>query len=208
MTRTLFSAAAVALLALGGCASLSESQCLASDWETIGYRDGLAGTQSSALLRHQDACVKHSVVPDRERYLAGWREGVAQYCQPANGFAAGQRGAAYGNVCPPHLQEAFHAAYLDGRQLYLAQSELASLERAIGARTERLREVKGELAATTAALLSDDATATARAELLLRAQQLAEEQGTLEREIDELEMERAVQADRLEQLRHTLAFAS
>ena len=27
-------------LALGGCASLSESECADADWEQIGYRDG------------------------------------------------------------------------------------------------------------------------------------------------------------------------
>lgn len=104
MSRLTTPAVIACLLALGGCASLSKSQCLANDWQTVGYRDGLSGTNSSALLRHENACVKHGVIPDREAYLAGWREGVEQYCQPANGFAAGERGAGYSNVCPAHLQ--------------------------------------------------------------------------------------------------------
>ena len=93
------------LLALGGCATLSESQCVASDWQSIGYRDGMNGTHHSQLFKHQNACVKHGVTPDREAYMAGWNEGVVQYCQPANGFAAGERGSAYANVCPEYRRK-------------------------------------------------------------------------------------------------------
>lgn len=195
------------LLALGGCASMSKSQCLASDWETVGYSDGLTGTPSSALMRHQNACAKHGVTPDRDAYLVGWRQGVEQYCQPASGFSAGERGAAYSNVCPPHLQQAFHAAYQDGRQLYLAQSEIDGLHRAIQDRELRLREVKSELAAIAGGMLEAESTIAERASLVLQAKDLAEEQGRLASEIDELRAEAAVKSDRLEQLRHSLAFA-
>jgi hypothetical protein len=195
------------LLALGGCASLSKSQCLADDWETVGYRDGLSGTQSSALMRHQNACVKHGVVPDREAYLVGWRDGVQQYCQPANGFAAGERGAGFSNVCPSHLQGAFHAAFQDGRQLYLAQSEINGLYQAIEQRELRLREVKAELAGIAAGMLDSETTISDRAAMLLTGKDLAQEQGKLETEIQDLRTEVAVKAERLEHLRHALAYA-
>lgn len=206
MTRlTLFAAAG--LLALSGCASLSEGQCLASDWETIGYRDGLSGTQSTALMRHQDACLRHGVTPDRKAYLVGWRDGVEQYCQPGNGFTLGERGAGYGNVCPAHLQSAFHHAYQNGRQLYLAQVEIDRLHRAIDQRETRLDEVKAELAGMAGRMLDDEATVADRAAMLLTAKDLAQEQGTLESEIEELQAEAAVKADRLTSLRHSLAYA-
>ncbi len=196
------------LLVLGGCASsMSESQCLANDWETVGYRDGLSGTQSTALMRHMDACMKHGVRPDRQAYLAGWNDGVAQYCQPANGFSAGERGAGYGNVCPPHLQDAFYAAYQDGRQLYLAQSELNGIGSAINQREARLREVKAEMASIAAGMISEESTAADRAAMLLTAKDLAEEQGRLNSEIVELQVEYAVKAERLDDLRHSLAYA-
>jgi DNA repair exonuclease SbcCD ATPase subunit len=202
-----FAIAAFCLLALGGCASMSKSQCLANDWETVGYRDGLSGTQSSALMQHQNACMKHDVVPDRQAYLAGWREGVEQYCQPANGFAAGERGAGFSNVCPAHLQGSFHAAYRDGRQLYLAQSEINSLVSAINQREQRLREVKSELAGIAGGMLDGETTTADRAAMLLTAKDLAQEQGRLESEIDDLQAEVAVKSERLEHLRHSLAFA-
>ncbi len=195
------------LLALGGCASLSKSQCLASDWQTIGYRDGVSGTQSTALMRHQNACVKHGVVPDREAYLAGWRDGVAQYCQPANGFATGEAGNGFSNVCPPHLQDAFRAAYQDGRQLHLARSELNALHQGISQRESRLKEIKAELAETAGAMLDGSSTVADRAAMLVTAKDLAEEQGRLNAEIEELRADAAVQAERLEHLQQSLAYS-
>lgn len=207
MPRLLIFAAAAGLLALGGCAGMSKSQCLAGDWETVGYRDGLSGTQSAALMRYQDACVKHGVVPDRESYLAGWHEGVEQYCQPGNAFAVGERGAGYANVCPAHLQASFQAAYQDGRQLYLARAEIDNLNREIAQREHRLKDVKAEIAGITASLLDAEATTADRAQMVLTAKDLAEEKGQLESEIEDLQAEVAVKIDRLDDLQQSLAYA-
>lgn len=207
MLRTITCAGLMAFLALGGCASLSKNQCLANDWETVGYRDGLSGTPSSALLQHQDACVKHGVIPDRNAYLAGWSEGVDQYCQPANGFAVGHNGVAYSNVCPAHLQSAFYAAYQDGQHLYLARTEVVSIQHAISQREQRLRQVKSELAGIAGGMLDGESTTADRATLLLNAKDLAEEQGQLNAEIDELEVELAMKSEHLEALRQSLAYA-
>ena len=207
MRRIATAVTATALLALGGCASLSKSQCLADDWETVGYRDGANGMSSSALMRHQNACVKHGVTPDREAYLRGWHDGVEQYCQPVNGFAVGEAGGGFSNVCPPRLQQAFHAAWQDGRRLYQARSELNALYRAIEQREAHLREVKAELAGISGRLLEPEATVADRAALLVTAKDLAEEQGRLASEIEELHAEAAAQEARLEQLEQTLAYA-
>lgn len=207
MRRIATAVTATALLALGGCASLSKSQCLADDWETVGYRDGANGVSSSALMRHQNACVKHGVTPDREAYMTGWQSGVEQYCQPVNGFAVGESGSGFSNVCPPRLQQAFHAAWQDGRRLHEARAEVAALHRGIEQREARLREVKTELAGIAARLLETDATVADRAALLVSAKDLAEEQGRLGSEIEELTAEAALQQARLEQLEQTLAYA-
>lgn len=201
--------ALLSMLALGGCASsLSESQCLANDWETIGYRDGLAGSDgSSALMRHMDACGKHGVTPNRNAYLAGWEDGVDQYCQPANGFNLGQRGRGYSNVCPARLQASFHAAYQDGRRLWEARSEVDQIAGAIADRERRLDEIKAEMAAITGAMLDPERTVADRAQMLVNAKDLGEEQGRLANEIEELEVELEIKRARLDDLRQTLAFA-
>ncbi len=196
------------LLALCGCASLSESQCLASDWKTIGYRDGLAGMQSAQLLRHQNACMKHGVAPDRDAYLAGWKEGVYQYCDAGNAFNVGERGAAYSNVCPPEMQGAFRAAYQDGRRIYLAQSEINGMNQAITQKENRLKAIKSEMASIASYLIDAETTPGERVEMLLTAKDLAEEQGRLEDQIQELKVEIAVKSERLETLRNAVAMTA
>ena len=198
---------AFSLVTIAGCASLSESQCVASDWQTVGYRDGIAGNDSSQLLRHQNACVKHGVIPERESYLAGWEEGVRQYCLPENGFAAGEGGRRYANVCPEEMQSSFHAAYQEGRQLYLAQTEINSLSSAISRHESRLKQIDKELASTEAALVDDATSSLERRELLEKTKDLASEQGQLETEIQEMKVDIALKSEKLKDLRQTLAYA-
>lgn len=207
-SRTAFAGLVIAALALvSGCATLSESQCVASDWETVGYRDGMAGTQSSQLLKHQNACVKHGVVPDREAYLAGWDQGVRQYCMPENGFSAGEHGKSYTNVCPEEMQASFYAAYQEGRQLYVAQSEINTLNRQISQKEYRLKQIATEISSTDARLVDDSTEAIERRELLDQTKELAQEQGQLETEIQELKVDVALKSERLKNLRQTLAYA-
>lgn len=182
---------ALTLLVLTGCTSVGKKQCLVGDWETLGYRDGLNGAQSTALLGHQNTCLKYGVTPDREDYLAGWHAGNLRYCHPDNGFDVGLRGATYGNVCPEHLHSDFRAAYDDGRRLYLAQVEIDRLQHAIAERELRLREVQAELAGITGAVLHPEASAPDLAALVITAKDLAEEKGRLQAEIDELKRELA-----------------
>lgn len=208
MNRWIFGALAAALLGLSGCASLSENQCLANDWQTVGYRDGLQGRQSSHLLNHHDACLKHGVVPERDAYMLGWHKGVSQYCLPENGFAAGERGAAYGNVCPEHLQASFFDAYQQGRKLYLATAEVNELQKAIVHKERHLERVKHDLVEAEVQLIDGELTSAERRALLEDAKALAKEQGELEAEIEDLKIEVAVKADRLAGLRHSVAFQS
>lgn len=206
MQRLLAIAATALALTLPGCATLSESQCLASDWQTVGYRDGMSGIQSSQLLKHQNACVKHGIVPDRNAYLAGWEEGVAQYCQPNNGFNAGERGASYSSVCPDNLKDSFYEAYQDGRRLFLAHSEINNLSRSISQKEYRLKQIKSQITSTEARLVDDVTPAIQRRELLEITKDLAQEQGRLQAEIQDLTVDVAVKTERLQRLRQTLAY--
>ena len=199
---------ACAILSLtSACSSLSESQCLANDWQTVGYSDGAAGQDSSRLLKHTDACMKHGVAPDRELYLAGWEEGVLRYCTPDNGFQQGSKGASYNNVCPPDLAPGFIDAYENGRQLHLAQAEINRLKSLINSKTNALARTEKKLRAAEARLVADDVTSSERMTLLEDTKALAREQGQLETEITDLRVEVAVKEDRLDSLRQTLVYA-
>ncbi|NNJ66772.1 MAG: DNA repair protein, partial [Boseongicola sp.] len=44
--------AALSLLTLAACASLSEETCRAGDWEQIGFQDGTRGAGPDEIFRH------------------------------------------------------------------------------------------------------------------------------------------------------------
>src|SRR5687768_8854199 len=109
---------AVTALALSGCSSMSESECLAMDWRMIGYEDGTSGYSGNRIGQHRKACGKHGVMPDLGEYQAGREQGLREFCKPANGFRIGSRGTGYNGVCPADLDDEFVTAYQSGRQLY------------------------------------------------------------------------------------------
>lgn len=192
-------------LALTGCTTLNENPCITSDWGNIGYQDGINGTAAAELLKHQNECVKHDVIPDRDAYLIGWNHGVEQFCQPDNGFRLGREGGAYTNVCPEHLQKEFYTAYQDGRALHRVQSEINRLTGEISSKQQRLDEIATALLHAEIALISADVPAAERQTQLGRSKALAEERDALEADIQVLKMDIAARRERLSSMRNTLA---
>lgn len=193
------------LAGCGGGASVSQNQCIASDWETLGYRDGVNGIRSSRLLAHQDACVEHGIIPDRTAYMRGWEDGVREYCQPNRAFEIGELGQGHDNVCPQGMQTEFTTAYREGRKLYLARVEVSSLERLIGEKEHRLEHVKAEIVSSAADQLNPSMTPADRVNMLAYTHRLTEEKQRLESEIPALVDELAHKQAELERLRQTLA---
>lgn len=196
---------------LGGCsgrASISQNQCAAGDWQTIGYRDGVNGQRSSRLLEHQDACVGHGVVPDRQEYMVGWDQGAREYCDPSNGFHVGERGWSQNNICPADLKAGFLTAYREGRTLYNARLEVSNLEWEIEQKTSRLAALKSEIISATAAQIDGELTAQERIELASRVQRLYEERERLKLALPELEDRLAEKSRDLDRLNRTVASAT
>ena len=197
----------VAVLTLSGCATMNEQACLVTDWQSVGFEDGAAGRNVTAIGTYRQACARHGVAPDLARYRAGHAEGATLFCRAGNGFAAGRSGYRYQGICPADLEPSFLEAYAEGRQLYELESELRAVENQIAARHQRSEQLTGELASTSAAIIADGTSATRRAELLLDAAAMAKEQDQIADELVSLEAERALREADLYAYRQTLAFA-
>ena len=126
------------LLALAGCASLSESQCRNARWGEIGLADGRAGAPLSRLADHGEACAKVGVVPDEPLWRAGREEGLLAYCTAASGRDVGLRGGVYAGVCPGASDAEFRRGLGVGRQIADLQRLLASNRREQQALIDRL----------------------------------------------------------------------
>ena len=203
--KHVFSILVLTSLACAKSATVSESQCTAGDWQTIGYRDGAIGYRSTRLLAHQDACGPHGVIPDRDGYMLGWQQGIQEFCDPNNAFQVGTSGARHGNVCPADQREPFLNAYKEGRTLFLAREEVLGLERQIHVKSLRLETVKEEIVTSATAQLNPLLTLAQRIELLAKIERLNEERNRLMAEIPNLEARLTRKRDDLEDLNQSMA---
>lgn len=123
----------VAALALGsvlaGCASLSGRQCQSGDWARMGRADGERGLPLSQLEEHRDACVRHGIEPDGEKYRAAHAEGLRVYCTEAAAYVSGRRGDGYHGVCEPPLEEKILPAHRRGREVSYRLRDIKELRR-------------------------------------------------------------------------------
>ena len=197
----------IAIAGCGGGATVSRNQCIASDWQTLGYRDGVNGLRSSQLLKHQDACVEHGIIPDREGYMAGWNTGVREYCKPNRAFEIGESGAGHDNVCPDGMQTQFTTAYREGRSLYLLRVDVQNLEHQIDHMESRMEQIKTELVSSGTAQLNPLLTPAERIELAAHTQRLTEERHRLKKELPHVRSELTRKQVELDGLRQSLVSA-
>lgn len=183
-------AGALLVLGLAGCASMNESECLALDWRTAGYEDGVAGYSGDRIAQHRKACGKHGVTPDLDAYQAGREQGLREFCQPENGYRLGVRGAGLASSCPADLKADFQNSYDQGYELYSLRSRVANAANALEASHRELAQSERDLVAVSALILTPTVDNVTRAQALLDAKDLAERQGQLKARIRQLEADR------------------
>jgi hypothetical protein len=121
--------AALTLLALSGCASLSRNECLSANWEDVGIRDGANGRPEEYLIQHSKACAKAAVVPDRGAWTKGREQGLERFCVPHRAYQIGEYGAGFDSaICRNFDQDRLIAAYQHGREVNRLAGELSSID--------------------------------------------------------------------------------
>lgn len=112
---------------LSGCTTMSETECLSTNWEQVGLEDGKKGVGSFSASSYQESCGKYDVPVDMAAYNQGHVNGVALFCQADNGFELGEQGYKYTVYCP----QAFEEQYAIGYQFYLAYNNISQMENAL-----------------------------------------------------------------------------
>ena len=193
------------MLGLSGCATMSEDECVMSDWRTIGYEDGAMGYSADRIGSHRKACAKHGVAPDFEAYQTGRRDGLRQYCQPARGYSLGTSGGRYTGVCPSDLEPEFVDAFNTGHKLYNLRSQVNSANNQINAREAELEKTQDRIRQVQADLISSETSTEDRVMLLVDMKELSERTGEIEAEIVNLIEDRAVYEQQLAQYEAMIA---
>jgi hypothetical protein len=165
---------------------MSKDECLAIDWRTIGYEDGVRGYSGDHIAQHRKACAKYGVRADLELYQDGRRQGLREFCQPINGYHLGERGGSYGGVCPAELERPFLTAFDSGHELYVLTARVFAAEAQLDSRRRELARVEHGIIENSVAAVTADAGADQRAHAVLDAAQLAEQAGRLKVEIQQL----------------------
>jgi hypothetical protein len=134
MLRKAWMALACATL-LGGCSSLSQTECQSANWKEIGYEDGSRGARPARADEHRESCAKHGIAVDRDAWERGYARGLETYCTPENALQLGLRGGDYAGVCPPALDLDFTSHWRAGRVVFDQRQRVARLD-------ERRRELE------------------------------------------------------------------
>jgi hypothetical protein len=120
----------VAALALVGCATLSEKECRAGDWEAVGREDGAAGALPDQIDKHRKACARHDLAPQEAQWRAGYAGGLEEFCTPKGGYVAGRDGRGHKEACAGKPQEPqFLQALRRGREINEMRRDLDELRR-------------------------------------------------------------------------------
>ena len=132
MSNRSLTAAAIAVLAfasLGGCASISKSECLSANWEDVGIRDGANGRGEEYLIQHSKACAKVGVTPDRSAWLKGREQGLERFCVPYRVYQIGEYGGGFDvGICRGFDEERLRNAYERGREVNRLASDVSSID--------------------------------------------------------------------------------
>jgi len=190
---------------LTGCAGISEEQCLALDWRTVGFEDGARGRPEQSISNYRQACGEYGVTADLDAYRSGHAEGVETYCLPVRGFDEGHRGARYQGVCPGDLEPDFLAAFNSGRHLHDLEATLAGIENQIAANTAEQQNIKKRLTAIGVAMIGPGTSAQDRLLMVTESAELGERYGQLSELNDALEQDRVASAAELHDYQETLA---
>jgi hypothetical protein len=195
----------LALLLLGGCATMSSEECVTSDWQAIGFEDGSRGYSADRLGKHRKACAKHGVTPDFQAYQTGHDKGLERFCIPSRGFNLGSNGGSYNGVCAAHREGDFIDAYNSGYHLYNLRSRVNSASSQISTKRHQLEHNNEVMTDKGVALVAPDTPTEDRIRIVADLKNLAETNGQLEAEIDQLIHDRAGHEHELESYEAILA---
>lgn len=181
----------LAVLALGGCATMNGDECATSDWQSIGFEDGSRGYLADRIGSHRKACAKYGVTPDLQEYQIGHEQGLDNFCQPSRGFSLGVNGGSYNGVCAAHQEADFVDAYNSGYHLYNLRSRVSVANSQIGYKQRELDNIEELIKDKEVVLIAAETSTEDRVRIVADLKDLAAETGQLDAEIDQLIRDRA-----------------
>lgn len=143
--KTLIICASLAAL-LPACASISEDECAAGNWDDLGYRDGLSGVSRGQIAEYSTKCSEYGFDTDSRSYERGYERGLSLYCIPEKGFDKGRSGSSYNGVCAGTPGgEDYRIAFEDGRAEYQIEAEHKRLIKSMQNFDDEIEDVRARM---------------------------------------------------------------
>lgn len=117
-------------LGLTACATtggLKPEQCATTDWQAMGYQDGLLGRDAGFIQQYANRCAKAGVQPNQTLWETGRQNGLKRYCTPLRAYQLGREGINFNNVCPPEQMIDLLKAHDEGYINYQREQALQQL---------------------------------------------------------------------------------
>ena len=135
---------------LMGCATYSKSQCESFDWREKGQETALRGNKISVGADHfRNTCEKdHGIKTDSALFLAGYQQGLKQFCTKAYGEEHGARGGTYMQICPKSMEADFLSGYQPAKLGYVSgrleelENEITSLRSEIDQKNSQISDLE------------------------------------------------------------------
>jgi hypothetical protein len=191
------------ILSVAGCATMDKDECLVADWRLIGFQDGALGKTAATIGSYRKDCADYHVAPDLDAYQAGRREGLLQYCVPANGYRLGAAGRAYNAVCPAGMERSFHAAYNTGRDIYQARARMNNTSSLINRKQQAIQSLEADKQDKLAEMIRQGLTSEQRVLLLYDMTNIEKEIHSTNTDISSLERDLEQQQAQLDYLLNT-----
>jgi Protein of unknown function (DUF2799) len=191
------------ILSAAGCATMDKDECLVADWRLIGFQDGVQGKSAATIGTYRKDCADYHVAPDLDAYQAGRREGLLQYCVPANGYHLGVGGRAYNAVCPAGMERSFRAAYSAGYDIYQARTRVNSTSSLINRKQQAIQSLEADRQDKLAEMIQQGLSSEQRVLLLYDMSNIEKDIHTTDTDINVLERDLEQQQAQLDHLLNT-----
>jgi hypothetical protein len=191
------------ILSLAGCATMDKDECLVADWRLIGYQDGAQGKSAATIGSYRKDCADYHVAPDLDAYQVGRREGLLQYCVPANGYRLGVAGRAYNAVCPAGVERSFRAAYNTGHDIYQARSRVNSTHSLINSKQQAIQSMEADKQDKLSEMIQEGLSSEQRVLLLYNVTNIEKDIHATNSDISVLERDLEQQQAQLDHLLNT-----
>jgi len=143
------------------------------------------------------------VAPDLDAYQAGRREGLLQYCVPANGYRLGVAGRAYNAVCPAGMERSFRAAFNTGHDIHQARTRVNSTYSLINSKQQAIQSLETDRQDKLAEMIRQGLSSEQRVLLLYDVTNIEKDIHTTNTDISVLERDLEQQQAQLDYLLNT-----